>query len=210
MTKSKQEWREHIFNMYWEESDSPEEICDYVFTLIQKSREEEREIASKDKFAMLRASLKIKNEAVLEERQRVVEMISKLKPRGFGFDKSSMDMGYEMCKKDLQSKLSKKIETLHSKDDNYVTSAQRIMDFCVFCNASNVFEDGRCIVCHMTRREFPIKKASDVDKIKRLGNREGVKLSSTIGGQRELIRQHRNKINEIIDYLNFPSDKETI
>lgn len=37
---------------------------------------------------------------------------------------------------------------------------------------------------------------------KKLGNNDGVKLSSTLGGQRELIRQHRNKINEIIDYLS--------
>lgn len=37
--------------------------------------------------------------------------------------------------------------------------------------------------------------------IKKLGNTEGVKLSSTLGGQRELLRQHRNKINEIIEHL---------
>lgn len=41
----------------------------------------------------------------------------------------------------------------------------RIMDFCIFCNASNVFEDGKCIVCNMTRREFPAKKAVDGDKM---------------------------------------------
>jgi hypothetical protein len=46
------------------------------------------------------------------ERQRVVEMIAKLKPRGFGFDKASMDMGYHQALvdsisliSDLQSKL---------------------------------------------------------------------------------------------------------
>ena len=39
-------------------------------------------------------------------------------------------------------------------------------------------------------------------KISKLGNNDGVKMSSTVGGQRELIRQHRNKINSIIDSLN--------
>jgi hypothetical protein len=34
----------------------------------------------------------------------------------------------------------------------------RIMDFCIFCNASQVFEDGKCLVCHMKGRGFPSKK----------------------------------------------------
>ena len=34
-------------------------------------------------------------------------------------------------------------------------------------------------------------------QLKKLGNADGVKLSSTLVGQRVLIRQHRNKINEI-------------
>jgi len=43
---------------------------------------------------------------------------------------------------------------------------------------------------------------------KKLGRTEGVKMSSTLGGQRELIRQHRNKINEIIAYLKQFSKEE--
>ena len=39
-------------------------------------------------------------------------------------------------------------------------------------------------------------------EIKRLVKHRGVKLSSTPSGQRELIREMRNKINEIIDLLN--------
>ena len=38
--------------------------------------------------------------------------------------------------------------------------------------------------------------------IKKLGNIDGVQMSSTLGGQRELIRQYRNKINEIINWVN--------
>ncbi len=38
--------------------------------------------------------------------------------------------------------------------------------------------------------------------IKKLNNNEGVFLSSTVKGQRELLRQYRNKINEIIEYLD--------
>ncbi len=38
--------------------------------------------------------------------------------------------------------------------------------------------------------------------IKKLENKRGVKLSSTLAGQRELLREYRNKINEIIDYVD--------
>lgn len=38
--------------------------------------------------------------------------------------------------------------------------------------------------------------------IKKLGNADGKQMSSTFSGQRELIRQYRNKINEVIDELN--------
>ena len=44
--------------------------------------------------------------------------------------------------------------------------------------------------------------------IKKLGNNDGVKMSSTVGGQRELIRTHRNKINEIIEVLNQQGKRE--
>lgn len=39
----------------------------------------------------------------------------------------------------------------------------------------------------------------NIDNIKRLPNHRGVKLSSTLSGQRELIREMRNKINELVD-----------
>ena len=39
-------------------------------------------------------------------------------------------------------------------------------------------------------------------QLKKLGNADGVKLSSTLVGQRVLIRQHRDKINEIIERIN--------
>ena len=38
--------------------------------------------------------------------------------------------------------------------------------------------------------------------IKKLPQHRGVKLSSTLSGQRELIREMRNAINKIIEYLN--------
>ena len=38
--------------------------------------------------------------------------------------------------------------------------------------------------------------------IQPLPNHRGVKLSQTVSGQRELIREMRNKINEIINYIN--------
>lgn len=40
--------------------------------------------------------------------------------------------------------------------------------------------------------------------ITKLAKHRGVKLSSTTSGQRELIRQMRNKTNELIDYVNRP------
>ena len=42
--------------------------------------------------------------------------------------------------------------------------------------------------------------------IKKLGNSDGVKMSSTVEGQRELWRQYRNKINEIIEYINIQEE----
>ena len=39
-------------------------------------------------------------------------------------------------------------------------------------------------------------------KIWRLPQHRGVKLSSTLASQRELIREMRNKINELIDIIN--------
>jgi hypothetical protein len=39
-------------------------------------------------------------------------------------------------------------------------------------------------------------------EIKKLLNHRSVKLSSTLAGQRELLREIKNKINEIIDKLN--------
>lgn len=38
--------------------------------------------------------------------------------------------------------------------------------------------------------------------MKKLSKHRGVKLSSTIAGQRELIREMRNKINELVDHAN--------
>jgi len=39
--------------------------------------------------------------------------------------------------------------------------------------------------------------------IKKLKHSQTVKLSGTLSGQRELIRETRNKINEVIDYLEY-------
>ncbi len=39
-------------------------------------------------------------------------------------------------------------------------------------------------------------------KIKLLQKHRGVKLSSTLAGQRELIREMRNKINKLIESIN--------
>jgi hypothetical protein len=38
--------------------------------------------------------------------------------------------------------------------------------------------------------------------IERLNNNEGVKRSETAAGQRELLREYRNKLNEVIDFVN--------
>lgn len=56
--------------------------------------------------------------------------------------------------------------------------------------------------------ECPDCKLCHEPKIKKLGNNEGVQMSSTVGGQRELIRQHRNKINELVEAFNKLSDKD--
>ncbi len=45
-------------------------------------------------------------------------------------------------------------------------------------------------------------KIRESEKIEKLAKHRGVKLSSTLAGQRELIREIRNKINEIIERLN--------
>ena len=39
-------------------------------------------------------------------------------------------------------------------------------------------------------------------EIKKLPKHRGVKLSSTLAGQRELIREMRNKLNELIEVIN--------
>ena len=55
------------------------------------------------------------------------------------------------------------------------------------------------------RDMFTGKPASDncpLCGIKRLPKHRGVKLSSTHEGQRELIREMRNKINELVDWIN--------
>ncbi len=44
--------------------------------------------------------------------------------------------------------------------------------------------------------------------IKKLPIHRGVKLSSTLAGQRELIREYRNKINEIVEYLEKEAKKD--
>ena len=70
----------------------------------------------------------------------------------------------------------------------------------------------KCKVCERAREEFStptkvfLKMLDEKEEyqlssiplqLKKLGNADGVKLSSTLVGQRVLIRQHRNKINEI-------------
>lgn len=46
------------------------------------------------------------------------------------------------------------------------------------------------------------KKMDTNSNIQKLPKRRGVKLSSTVGGQRELIREMRNKLDEVIDVVN--------
>lgn len=56
-----------------------------------------------------------------------------------------------------------------------------------------------------------VKRIEESEKalvIKRIPNGASVKLSSTLAGQRELLRQMKNKINEIIDYLVKPQEEE--
>jgi hypothetical protein len=40
------------------------------------------------------------------------------------------------------------------------------------------------------------------EPIKKLPKHRGVKLSSTLAGQRELLREYRNKINELVERAN--------
>ena len=42
-----------------------------------------------------------------------------------------------------------------------------------------------------------------MEPIKKLTNHKGVKLSSIKEGQRELLREYRNKINELIERVNL-------
>ena len=59
-------------------------------------------------------------------------------------------------------------------------------------------------------RKIGIRKVKEPEKkkIEKLRQRRSVKLSSTLGGQRELIREMKNKINEIIDILNTHYSKD--
>jgi hypothetical protein len=54
--------------------------------------------------------------------------------------------------------------------------------------------------------KFFVRLAKEIKEsmltIQLLPNHRGVRLSKTISGQRELIREMRNKINEIINYIN--------
>jgi hypothetical protein len=43
--------------------------------------------------------------------------------------------------------------------------------------------------------------------MKKIPNHKSVKLSQTLAGQRELIREMKNKINEIVEWANFIDDK---
>ncbi len=52
-----------------------------------------------------------------------------------------------------------------------------------------------------------IQRSEENYPIKKLPVRRGVQLSSTLSGQRELIREMRNKINEIIKYINEDYEK---
>ena len=54
-----------------------------------------------------------------------------------------------------------------------------------------------------------IQKSQENYPIKKLGNINGVKMSSTLGGQRELLRQYRNKINEIIEWINNYEERQS-
>ena len=44
-------------------------------------------------------------------------------------------------------------------------------------------------------------------KLTPLNNDKGVRMSQTPAGQRELLREYRNKINELIDYITELEDR---
>ena len=47
-----------------------------------------------------------------------------------------------------------------------------------------------------------IQKSNENYPIKKIIKHRSVKLTSTLSGQREIIREHTNKINEIIEWIN--------
>jgi hypothetical protein len=57
------------------------------------------------------------------------------------------------------------------------------------------------------QRELVRQTSSILAIPKKLPNHRGVRLSSTTSGQRELLREYKNKINEIIDYLEVHEKK---
>lgn len=60
------------------------------------------------------------------------------------------------------------------------------------CGCHDIADEGQhCTFC-----------SEQHEVIKPLKNHRGVKLSQTKEGQRELIREMRNKMNEIIEFIN--------
>ena len=53
-----------------------------------------------------------------------------------------------------------------------------------------------------------VKQPIKSKEIEKLNNNQGVKLSGTVSGQRELLREYRNKINELIQEVNKLKDNK--
>ena len=47
-----------------------------------------------------------------------------------------------------------------------------------------------------------IKRLLIYKHMDKLSKGKSIKLTNTVSGQREILREHRNKINEIIDWIN--------
>ena len=83
---------------------------------------------------------------------------------------------------------------------------------CQLCNGTGgegggggrpIYECASCGHCHLVGTSCPNQVKPIKKKMERLPIHRGVKLSSTLSGQRELIREYRNKINELIDAYNL-------
>ena|SRR3990167_2317762 len=65
------------------------------------------------------------------------------------------------------------------------------------------FSDGSSVDLEpLFRRDVGLLSNDPATLIKPLLKHQSVKQSSTLAGQRELLREHNNKINEIIEWLN--------